>query len=297
MTPSSSNNATDNSIWLGCIARPGNTPACAGKGDDERPDPTTTREHPRVRGEGMYRAHQPAGPEGTPPRARGRATGAIAPDPSVGTPPRARGRAVGTPLRVTVIGNTPACAGKGPTEAGAECGGWEHPRVRGEGFAAPAGAKYRRGTPPRARGRGSPAPEGTRLPGNTPACAGKGQRWPGWPARAREHPRVRGEGQTTINGILYGLGTPPRARGRVTRSSLSACGRGNTPACAGKGESARHRQGRNWEHPRVRGEGFTTTPLRHTATGTPPRARGRVTLARGAKFAQGNTPACAGKGR
>ena len=53
---------------------------------------------------------------------------------------------------------------------------WEHPRVRGEGLTYNNYATPGLGTPPRARGRAPIACLRRRLTGNTPACAGKGER-------------------------------------------------------------------------------------------------------------------------
>ena len=156
---------------------------------------------------------------------------------------------------------------------------------------------FGRGTPPRARGRVGWLLGVARNPGNTPACAGKGKNRRCCRPCAREHPRVRGEGRTGRRRHRWSAGTPPRARGRVRPHRFSAAALGNTPACAGKGRgSLRHRRPHR-EHPRVRGEGQSGKLSSHSMMGTPPRARGRVPLMVKKTDKNGNTPACAGKGR
>ncbi len=73
-------------------ARPGNTPACAGRRSAWSSWPRPCWEHPRVRGEELAPSVVEVDRMGTPPRARG---GGL------------RGR-----LRLRVGGNTPACAGR-----------------------------------------------------------------------------------------------------------------------------------------------------------------------------------------
>ena len=51
----------------------------------------------------------------------------------------------------------------------------------------------------------------------------------------------------------------------------------------------------SWDHPRVRGEKLPVKSLDGKASGSPPRARGKVTTDDAAHVDGGITPACAGK--
>ena len=72
---------------------------------------------------------------------------------------------------------------------------------------------------------------------------------------------------------------------------------GITPACAGKRPSCKARATGHWDHPRVRGEKPRRLPSPLLASGSPPRARGKVLTTRIAMAARRITPACAGKSR
>ncbi len=110
-----------------------------------------------------------------------------------------------------------------------------------------------------------------------------------------EHPRVRGEDPVGRRLRLIPAGTPPRARGRRVTLVVCGSGVGNTPACAGKTARLSGRARTGGEHPRVRGEDVHNGLDTSDATGTPPRARGRLDEVCGHNDNVRNTPACAGK--
>ncbi len=130
------------------------------------------------------------------------------------------------------------------------------------------------GTPPRARGRPERLAQQMLRMGNTPACAGT--------TPHRQDPP----------GPL--MGTPPRARGRLVLDVPTPRTAGNTPACAGTTRSPRVRSPWTREHPRVRGDDLVSVVEPLVEEGTPPRARGRLSVGRRARSRRGNTPACAG---
>ena len=70
---------------------------------------------------------------------------------------------------------------------------------------------------------------------------------------------------------------------------------GNTPACAGKSNSAAQVGKPDWKYPRVRGEELVAGERGVPGMEIPPRARGRGTLHDTVISLPGNTPACAGK--
>ena len=51
----------------------------------------------------------------------------------------------------------------------------------------------------------------------------------------------------------------------------------------------------NRDHPRVRGEKFSSSQLRYNLAGSPPRARGKGLIIQQRQIDSGITPACAGK--
>ena len=176
------------------------------------------------------------------------------PAEQTGTPPRARGSLDLPGLGRRVGRNTPACAGITVTWPSTTAASQEHPRVRGDHFAAEEPLCHECGTPPRARGslhRGSRARGVQR---NTPACAGITPSTGGDSSEPPEHPRVRGDHSLLGSAEEAKSGTPPRARG----SPSSACWRGaerrNTPACAGITRQGRRGTWDYREHPRVRGD-------------------------------------------
>ena len=89
---------------------------------------------------------------------------------------------------------------------------------------------------------------------NTPAYAGKTRRRRPSEARARKHPRLRGEDLTPGGSGRRPRETPPLTRGR--RSSVRTLGprRGNTPAYAGKTRPGPDYVWDPSKHPRLRGE-------------------------------------------
>ena len=98
-------------------------------------------------------------------------------------------------------------------------------------------------------------------------------------------------------GPLFGLGSPPRGRGKVVVSSMVTAPSRITPAWAGKsGSSAAVRSGA-WAHPRVGGEKGARRGPALGRTGSPPRGRGKAVKFRCTCGLQRITPAWAGKSR
>ncbi len=155
-----------------CV-NPGTTPACAGNTRSQSSPVTVPRDHPRVRGEHLTNIVLDQAERGPPPRARG-ARGAChpdrvgvgttpacaesteappaSPDQPEGPPPRARGARRGYGRSRPGAGTTPACAGSTRGRVSCWCGGWDHPRVRGEHRGLENGVFVKEGPPPRARG-------------------------------------------------------------------------------------------------------------------------------------------------
>ena len=151
------------------------------------------------------------------------------------------------------------------------------------------------GSPPRARGKVRRYRQGAAGRRITPACAGKSFALSWGCPRRKDHPRVRGEKQTSHPLLSAIQGSPPRARGKVYAFRDGLHGHGITPACAGKRAGVLKKRARPWDHPRVRGEKFFFAGGTATAVGSPPRARGKARPRHPAPPPAGITPACAGK--
>ena len=129
------------------------TPACAGKTQCSVSVPDLSGDHPRMRGEDLFRL--------------------LAEPFFTGSPPHARGRRTTCGVRQCRNGITPACAGK-TFSLTPMC------------FVPP-------GSPPHARGRPAPLRPSRRGSRITPACAGKTAGQSNQTNLRRDHPRMRGE--------------------------------------------------------------------------------------------------------
>ena len=74
-----------------------------------------------------------------------------------------------------------------------------------------------KGSPPRGRGKVEPQCPQNSLSGITPAWAGKSTQVGGTEVILKDHPRVGGEKGSSIHGLLFMLGSPPRGRGKDIR--------------------------------------------------------------------------------
>ena len=113
--------------------------------------------------------------------------------------------------------------------------------------------------------------------------------------RIWDHPRVCGEKWALILLQGYGLGSPPRVRGKAHFHIHAPHSLGITPACAGKSESCVCLWYDCWDHPRVCGEKILVTFLAVKILGSPPRVRGKASSNPKRSKTMRITPACAGK--
>ena len=105
---------------------------------------------------------------------------------------------------------------------------------------------------------------------------------------------MRGEQLSSSNPKSISLGSPPLARGTVVAKLLPSATMGITPACAGNRCIYAARVVQVGDHPRLRGEQWTTGCTCGTVWGSPPLARGTdVKPGSGSQYL-GITPACAG---
>ena len=212
----------------------GITPACAGRSCLRLRLDSFLMDHPRVCGEKAFLARVDCLVIGSPPRVRGEG------ESHVGRGGRSR--------------ITPACAGRSPKRFSRSTPGSDHPRVRGEKSQTIFPQYTGFGSPPRARGEVARIHKAHGSRGITPACAGRSR-----PAKAvrsarTDHPRVRGEKLQPQGRGKRGGGSPPRARGEVSRMMLAQMPDWITPACAGRRLTFRRILSQQSDHPRVRGE-------------------------------------------
>ena len=127
--------------------------------------PPSAEDHPRVRGEQMWRH-------------RGD-------DCTLGSSPRARGAGSSRRRVGACRGIIPACAGSSLKDGQPSLPDGDHPRVRGEQIDFPGVTGYGLGSSPRARGAVLPGLETFGAPGIIPACAGSS------PVGLERHPICR----------------------------------------------------------------------------------------------------------
>ena len=137
-----------------------------------------------------------------------------------GSPPRVRGKRNMLEFPIGLFRITPACAGKTTIELDIIGASEDHPRVCGENFFFNFLTCTGAGSPPRVRGKLELDFYIWVQMRITPACAGKTsfiydvQRVP------QDHPRVCGENQLLLNLLRVLLGSPPRVRGKQTKSAI-----------------------------------------------------------------------------
>ena len=214
-----------------------------------------------------------------------------------GSPPRGRGRHACEVAREISEGLTPAWAGTAqlsrhrPQRVGA------HPRVGGDGSGADDGRCHDVGSPPRGRGRLRGCHSRARPLGLTPAWAGTAHGG----ARGHElkgaHPRVGGDGRGEGRAGRPPAGSPPRGRGRPQNQRHFQTSHGLTPAWAGMAMVWVRRKRFGGAHPRVGGDGRSTSLTLTCPRGSPPRGRGRPGVSIWRRVPSGLTPAWAGTAR
>ena len=109
----------------------------------------------------------------------------------------------------------------------------------------------------------------------TPADAGKTKRLMVDSFGDMDHPRGCGENLVLVSVKKPFLGSPPRMRGKRAPTAVTVAGQGITPADAGKTALAVADGVPAKDHPRGCGENRTVFKYLFTATGSPPRMRGK----------------------
>ena len=171
-----------------------NIPAHAGKTTITHYGRREGEEHPRARGENVFRRLKIPVPYGTSPRTRGK------PSSKVHLTKDTR--------------NIPAHAGKTESNANANQVFQEHPRARGENANLIKSLIEALGTSPRTRGKLLQSVTVLLTNRNIPAHAGKTMPRTTSGRITQEHPRARGENKHRHHNIVRNVGTSPRTRGK-----------------------------------------------------------------------------------
>ena len=154
----------------------------------------------------------------------------------------------------------------------------DHPRVRGEHTPIASAKAVWVGSSPRPRGTHDGTHRDARIPRIIPASAGN-TRFPGRCSRWRpDHPRVRGEHDSSGRMKTGECGSSPRPRGTRLKGNLGVRAGRIIPASAGN--TCRHGP-RPWsgsDHPRVRGEHTMGRTETAAYIGSSPRPRGTLSL-------------------
>ena len=137
----------------------------------------------------------------------------------------------------------------------------DHPRLRGEYGNIAGKWDTRMGSPPLARGIRRISRWGKRSTGITPACAGNTTSGQTVITAVWDHPRLRGEYSALDALNLFGVGSPPLARGILGNELTPLWKTGITPACAGNTRKLRMMRGCGGDHPRLRGEYTKKNPI------------------------------------
>ena len=223
---------------LTIVANTGITPACAGNSTPAEHPHYLLQDHPRLRGEQVIGLLKLCYALGSPPLARG----------TVSRRYRSRRN------------------------------GGDHPRLRGEQlgdvYKMPGGL----GSPPLARGTVKTKIADILIARITPACAGNSTSSQSTGVSVGDHPRLRGEQIFMAFMRPARAGSPPLARGTVVNVGGLCDNGGITPACAGNRSWTCKKSGCQRDHPRLRGEQCETTTLTLPITGSPPLARGTVSV-------------------
>ena len=214
--------------------RDGIIPACAGSTMSGVLYQNATGDHPRMRGEHVLEHPGCLYVTGSSPHARG-----------------ARLLEVGGGLLDGII---PACAGSTVPTGRAASPTWDHPRMRGEHERGSARRLGAAGSSPHARGALRPRIGSALLQGIIPACAGSTTRRRSRSSITRDHPRMRGEHESTVQKLADMKGSSPHARGAPVGEVAHLVDAGIIPACAGSTSIKVMAASSIGDHPRMRGE-------------------------------------------
>ena len=250
------------------------TPAHAGNTSVFRRGYPLSRDHPRTRGE-----HPDGGIPG---------------NSTEGSPPHTRGTRDCAAVPHILPGITPAHAGNTAYHGEFGCFRGDHPRTRGEHRCSSYWWRIVSGSPPHTRGTLPAIFPLLSLSGITPAHAGNTLSLSLIRNLLRDHPRTRGEHKEMSYEEKTIRGSPPHTRGTLCKEKPVDRQAGITPAHAGNTSKRLNRHSAARDHPRTRGEHWSSCGCCFSLRGSPPHTRGTRYDNRGQPGGTGITPAHAG---
>ena len=211
-----------------------------------------------------------------------------------GSPPHTRGQEASKPKIWRICGITPAHAGTRILHGKRYHGIADHPRTRGDKANILSDVIVSGGSPPHTRGQGNFATNFAFPTGITPAHAGTRP-----PAAVRstdstDHPRTRGDKFQSDGVTLRREGSPPHTRGQVAPIVTSVINTRITSAHAGTRLLSVVVTNADRDHPRTRGDKFSTVLKPSISSGSPPHTRGQDQRTDNRHLNKGITPAHAG---
>ena len=171
-----------------------------------------------------------------------------------GSSPHTRGARAGWGPGSEVLRIIPAYAGSTAGDGGADEGGGDHPRIRGEHGTAKKNSPSSNGSSPHTRGAPCARPRTPRNSRIIPAYAGSTQSTASSDGRRPDHPRIRGEHSKDFPMAATSFGSSPHTRGAHPSMKPSILHPRIIPAYAGSTRHRRRRPRSPWDHPRIRGE-------------------------------------------
>ena len=271
-------------------------PARAGKTRSAHRHASGRRAHPRACGENQGRGRVRPHPMGLIPARAGKTSGPAplssllpahpracgentglsqAAARSPGSSPRVRGKPGPHATAKVLERLIPARAGKTPMAAGPACSATAHPRACGENFTRTPAVRSPGGSSPRVRGKLQGTNRILLQLGLIPARAGKTPARRASSRRRRAHPRACGENIIVMAGLLSGLGSSPRVRGKRPPLVLFGAAVGLIPARAGKTVRGGGACTLAPAHPRACGENLVRRVPGDEEVGSSPRVRGK----------------------
>ena len=170
----------------------------------------------------------------------------------------------------------------------------DHPRIRGEHESEERSQAVSTGSSPHTRGALAVVVRRSDKFGIIPAYAGStaGRRSAG--RRSSDHPRIRGEHSTPQARFPSWRGSSPHTRGALGLAVAHVAVGGIIPAYAGSTRDLLVAIVAGGDHPRIRGEHFSSRTPRTTCWGSSPHTRGALWRALGQSRRLGIIPAYAG---
>ena len=151
---------------------------------------------------------------------------------------------------------------------------WDHPRIRGEHVGEGLIVVPAVGSSPHTRGAPQLGRRPPRRAGIIPAYAGSTRRRRRPRSPCLDHPRIRGEHNSTTSECATRSGSSPHTRGARIRKIYQDRHSRIIPAYAGSTRPWSRSPGGSRDHPRIRGEHPTFAPPIDTNAGSSPHTRG-----------------------